>query len=98
MVKAIDEEDSYMRKVNLYLIVGDIVYEQRTQYSTISDNNVQNQIEEYCISAYEYLKNDTNKKNVDSSSEESINEKRVKAETYFSNIYQQIAKKTMEDI
>ena len=97
MVKAIDEEDSYMRKVNLYLIVGDIVYEQRTQYSTISDNDVRNQIEEYCIDAYGYLKNDANKKNVDSSSEESINEKRVKAETYFSNIYQQIAKKTMED-
>lgn len=96
MVGAVNEETDYMRKVNLYLIVGDIVYGQRTQYATISDEQKKDEISSFCQEAVRYLKDDSNKKNVESSSEASINEKRVKAENYYSNIYQQLTKKTME--
>lgn len=96
MVGAVNEENDYKRKVNLYLIVGDIVYEQRSQYAAITNDDKKQEMLTFCQEAVAYLKGGVNRKNVEASFEDSIRNKEEKSVEYFKNIYEQIAKKSME--
>ena len=96
MAEAVSAEERYANKVNLYLIVGDIVYGQREEFRVISDEDKKNEIIEFCQSAVSYLNDEANVENVKSSSIESINMKRDKAKTYYEGIYEALAQKEME--
>lgn len=90
MVKCINEESNDDRKVNLYLIVGDIVFLNRVDYKKLTD--LQSDIQNFCVESVKYLQ--TYSQN--NAGNGNMKTKADKAIEYYKDIYKYLTKMDME--
>lgn len=94
MKECIINESRDNRKINQYLIVGNIMFEHINEYEQIED--IKQEISEFCVEAVNYL--DSYNANNQEQEDENIRIKANTSKEYYMNIYESITKKRMEGV